>query len=118
MARYAIRARRGGTFGVYDLVNKWFVETGLTTRGEAEQAIALREEGDALPKPVKVDSRTCFGISYYATEEDAERVGAYIAKRGDTYNGGWYHGMPCGRDASWDYTNKETNQKLYAVTTA
>ena len=70
MARYAIRARRGGTFGVYDLVNKWFVETGLTTRGEAEQAIALREEGDALPKPVKVDSRTCFGISYYDTEEE------------------------------------------------
>jgi len=35
-------------------------------------------------------------------------------KMGSTFNGGWFHGMPCGRDASWD---KEVDgRKLYACT--
>lgn len=68
--------------------------------------------------PVKSDSRICFGIEWFATEEEAEAFGEEVRKRGDRYNGGWFHGMACGRDYSFDHVDKETSKKLYAVTTA
>jgi len=70
-----------------------------------------------LPQPVKVDSRICFAISYYATEADANLVAADVQRRGQTYNGGFFHGMPCGRDPFRDYDDPVLG-RLYAVTGA
>ncbi len=66
------------------------------------------------PKPVKTDSRICFGISYFKTEADA----LAFAKGGTGYyNGGFFHGEPCGRASSHDHVDPE-HGKLYAVTTS
>jgi len=69
------------------------------------------------PTPVKRESRICFGISFFATEADADAAAAIVRKRGDTYNGGWYDGMPCGRDTAFDHVDRDTGQQVYAVTT-
>lgn len=63
-----------------------------------------------LPTPVKTESRICFGISWFATEEEADRYAAYVREQGITYNGGFFHGRPCGRDRDWD------RDGLFAVT--
>lgn len=68
-------------------------------------------------KPAKRDSRICFGIEYYLTEEEAIERGKEVRKRGDTYNGGLLDGAPCGRDTQWDYEDPELGM-LYAVTVA
>lgn len=70
------------------------------------------------PVPVKRDSRICFGIHYFATEADAKAAAAIVRKRGDTYNGGHFHGMPCGRDTGFDHVDRDTGEKVYAVTVA
>ena len=67
-----------------------------------------------LPKPVHSSSRICFSIYYFAAEADADYYGHYIKACGYTYNGGYYHGRPCGRDPGHDYT--KDGVKLYAVT--
>jgi hypothetical protein len=67
------------------------------------------------PTPVKTDSRICFGIAYFTTMIDADKFAAIVRKRGDTYNGGFFHGMACGRDKTWDYID-ETLGQLFAVT--
>lgn len=67
------------------------------------------------PVPVKTESRICFGIAWYTSQEDALRASALVRKHGDTYNGGFYHGMPCGRDKGFDYVDP-THGQLYAVT--
>jgi hypothetical protein len=76
--------------------------------------MAKRKIAPKLPEPVKVDSRICFGIYYFASEDDAQRWAE--AHKGSTYNGGWFHGMPCGRDKTWDHVDRDTGQQLYAVT--
>jgi hypothetical protein len=68
-----------------------------------------------LPQPVKTDSRICFSIQYFSTEQDADTFAAYVRDRGITYNGGWFHGMACGRDKTWDHVDPTLGQ-LYAVT--
>lgn len=68
-----------------------------------------------LPKPAKTDIRICFSIYYFMTEEGARQYNEYVEEQGFTYNGGFYHGRPCGRDPSWDYEDKELGS-LYAVT--
>ncbi len=72
----------------------------------------------AVPKgfvpPVEVDSRICFGIQWFETEEAADAYAAEVKRKGITYNGGFYHGMPCGRDTGWD--KEKDGRKLYAVT--
>ena len=68
-----------------------------------------------IPTPDKIDSRICFAINYFTSEVDADRFAADVVRRGITYNGGWFDGMPCGRDTTWDYTD-DTLGKLYAVT--
>jgi hypothetical protein len=68
-----------------------------------------------LPKPVKTDSRICFSISYFASEADAAVYAAYVREQGYDYNGGWFHGMPCGRESSRDYVDPVLGP-LYAVT--
>lgn len=64
---------------------------------------------------MKIDSRICFSIEYFVTEVEADAYALIVRKRGDTYNGGFFHGMPCGRDKTWDYTD-ETLGPLFAVT--
>lgn len=68
----------------------------------------------ALPQYIELDPRICFSIFYFKTEAEADEYHKYIRKQGYTYNGGFYHGRPCGRDISWD---KEVDgKKRYAVT--
>lgn len=64
---------------------------------------------------VKHDSRVAFGIDFYDSEAEADAAGA---KDCGTYNGGYFHGRACGRDKSFDHTDRATGKKLYAVTVA
>ena len=66
------------------------------------------------PQPVDVDVRICFGIAWYASEEDAQKADEVTRKQGNTYNGGFYHGVICGREESWD--REVDGKKRYAVT--
>ncbi len=68
-----------------------------------------------MTRPVKTDSRNAFAIQYFLTEEAALEYAAHVKRQGYCYNGGMFHGMPCGRDSGWDYVDKELGQ-LYAVT--
>lgn len=68
-----------------------------------------------LPTPVKLDSRICFGIAYFSSETDADRYAKHVRSKGMTYNGGYFDGMPCGRDKSWDHVDP-TLGPLFAVT--
>ena len=63
----------------------------------------------------KVDVRICFALAWFKTEAEAKVFAEEVEKSGATYNGGFYHGMTCGRDKSWDYKDEELGQ-LYAVT--
>ena len=54
-------------------------------------------------RPADIDSRICFGIYFYDSEEKARIATLITQVQGNTYNGGWFHGMPCGRDTSFDY---------------
>jgi hypothetical protein len=76
-----------------------------------------RVKKSTVPVPVKTDSRICLGISYFLSEADAQAYAQEIVRRGHTYNGGFFHGMQCGREESRDYLDDELGQ-LYAVTTA
>lgn len=69
------------------------------------------------PEPVKFDSRTCFGLAWYTTEADAARAGQAERDAGHTVNGGFLHGMPCGRAPEHDHVDPALGQ-LYAVRTA
>lgn len=83
----------------------------------AEKAAAAAQRSlliEAIPRHVKIDSRICFSIYYYDSEEKADEAGKLVRQLGYTYNGGMFDGMPCGREPSWDYT--EDGKKLYAVT--
>lgn len=64
---------------------------------------------------VKRESRICFGISYFATEAEAETYAAQVKAAGRTYNGGFFHGMPCGRDKAFDHVDPVHGQ-VFAVT--
>ena len=54
-------------------------------------------------RPADIDSRICFGIEFYDSEEKAGYATLITKVQGNTYNGGWFHGMACGRDTSFDY---------------
>jgi hypothetical protein len=69
-----------------------------------------------LPVPVKSEQRICFGIDWYATEADAKIAAEDVKRRGRTYNGGFFHGKPCGRDTSWDIKGPSGDVLLFAVT--
>ncbi len=64
--------------------------------------------------PVDTDNRMAFGVLYFDSEEDANEAAAQVRDAGRTYNGGWFHGMPCGRDRGFDRIAGGT--RLYAVT--
>lgn len=84
------------------------------------QERAIRDARETLPSPVRSESRTAFGLLYFATEAEAEIYGEHVLQRGDTYNGGFYHGMACGRDRSFDHDAVIEGQtvRLYAVSTS
>ena len=66
---------------------------------------------------VDSESRICFALEWYDSEEEAEKRGKQVEEKGDTYNGGWNHGRLCGRDRGFDRI-LDDGKKLYAVTTA
>lgn len=78
------------------------------------EAMKMAEAG-TVPAPVKRSSRICFSIAFFKSEADAMLYDAYVRKLGRTYNGGYFHGMACGRNNSFDYIDPEHGQ-LYAVT--
>jgi len=63
----------------------------------------LKRLGKMAGHPADIDSRICFGIHFFDTEEKARYATLITKVQGNTYNGGWFHGMPCGRDTSFDY---------------
>ena len=67
------------------------------------------------PGAVAHDSRICFGITFFATAEAADAYAAKVRAAGTTYNGGWFHGMACGRDTGWDVT-RDGKTLFFAVT--
>ena len=71
-----------------------------------------------LPTPAKSESRTCFGVEYFTSEADADRYAQQVRDSGQTYNGGFFHGLPCGRSAAMDHTDPATGVRYYAVTVA
>ena len=63
------------------------------------------------------DTRLCFGIDWFASEEDAMAAHELVSKDGATYNGGYFHGMACGRDQHHDREHPETGKVIaWAVT--
>lgn len=64
---------------------------------------------------VRYDGRICFGIAFFDSEESAMEYHEEVRQEGRTYNGGWFHGMPCGRNKQWD-TEDESGRMQYAVT--
>lgn len=69
-----------------------------------------------LDQAVDRDERICFGIVWFATEDLANKYAAQVRKEGRTYNGGFFHGMPCGRDTSWDQKDESGKVIAFAVT--
>lgn len=67
-----------------------------------------------LEKAVLRDERICFGIVWFDNEKDAKAYDREVRKRGSAYNGGDFHGMPCGREKLRDM--EKDGKKLYAVT--
>jgi len=70
---------------------------------------------DPPTSPAKVSERICLSIIFCSSEADAEKLAERVEARGDTYNGGWLHGCPCGREPKRDYTD-ESGTRWYAVT--
>jgi len=64
---------------------------------------------------VYYDGRICFGIALFDDESKADAYDTKVRAKDTRYNGGWFHGRPCGRDKSWD-TDHESGIKLFAVT--
>lgn len=99
-----------------------------------QKSTLLKRLAKLVGHPADIDSRICFGIYFYDSEEKARIATLITQVEGNTYNGGFFHGMACGRDTSFDYivTQETLNQarpndslitqkikvgtKLYAVT--
>jgi hypothetical protein len=64
---------------------------------------------------VRRQERTCFGILWFASEEEADRAAAAVAAANLRYVGGFSDGARCGRAPSWDYLTPK-GQPRYAVT--
>ena len=68
-----------------------------------QRGTLLERLGKLSGRPADIDSRICFGIHFYDSEEKARYATLITQVQGNTYNGGWFHGMACGRDTSFDY---------------
>jgi hypothetical protein len=73
-------------------------------------------QAETSPKAVKKESRIAFGISYFATEVDANAYAVRVREQGLTYNGGFLHGVLWGRAPHFDHRDRATGQRLFAVT--
>ena len=59
------------------------------------------------------ESRTCFRITWFESEEIAAVYAEYVKARRWAYNDGWFRDLVCGRDKTWDKI--ASGRKLYAV---
>lgn len=98
------------------LANQYFSSKGIDLTDAERRALSIRLFKIA-GEPADRDSRSCFGVYYYDSEMKADVASLAVRLRGDSYNGGWFHGMPCKRDKSFDEKNKD-GVNLYAVTVA
>ena len=64
---------------------------------------------------IRTEQRICFGLKYFDDEAEAQAEGDRMRKAGYTFNGGWFHGKPCGRETQFDYFDKEIGKELFAV---
>lgn len=88
----------------------------MTKRQRDPAREALQAEYAALRnRAVRSEERICFGLAWFTTEAEAERLGELNRSLGNTVNGGWYDGMVCGRSSEFDY--KGDGQTLYACRT-
>lgn len=60
------------------------------------------------------DGRICLAVLYFDSLSDAELIAQKVKEKGLSYNGGWFDGMPCGRESARDYIDKD-GIKWYAV---
>lgn len=90
-----------------------YLDSTIELNDKERHALAARLLAIA-GEPADRDSRSCFGVYFYDHEAKALVADLGIRVRGDTYNGGFFHGMPCGRDRSFDHADSN----FYAVTTA
>jgi hypothetical protein len=60
------------------------------------------------------DGRISLSVLYFESLADAELIAKEVKEQGCSYNGGWFDGMPCGREPARDYLNEGI--KWYAVT--
>lgn len=72
-----------------------------------------KDEIKAFNKHSLFEGRIAFCLRWYATEELAKLAAEYVRKSGRSYNGGYFHGKPCGREESFD--TERDGQKLFAV---
>lgn len=70
---------------------------------KAKMASLYKRLAEAKGPKKDMDSRSCFGIEYYDSEDKALYATLLTKLMGNTYNGGFFHGMPCGREKSFDY---------------
>ena len=61
------------------------------------------------------DGRICFSVLYFDSLSDAELIAEKVKEKRSSYNGGWFDGMPCGREPARDYQDAD-GIKWYAVT--
>ena len=79
---------------------------GDKTLTPTQRGTLLRQLAKVAGKPADIDSRICFGIEFFDSEDKAHAAHLVSRLQGNTYNGGWFHGMACGRDSSFDYVVK------------
>jgi hypothetical protein len=69
----------------------------------------------AAPQAFIISPRPSMTVFYFVREAEAEDFAGQVELEGRVYNGGFFDGMPCGRETSRDFTNQQ-GVKLYAVT--
>jgi hypothetical protein len=77
---------------------------------------AERKEYEALLDKAQKDPRICLSVAYFDSKADAERFGELSRKAGNEYNGGWFHGMACGREPGRDFVAQASGTPRYAAT--
>ena len=87
------------------------IAKGTLELPKAKMNALYQRLGKACGPAKDIDSRICFGIQYYDSEEKAHIYSLISRMQGNTYNGGWFHGMACGRDTSFDYVVTEEHLK-------
>lgn len=75
---------------------------------------AERQEFNELERVSQSEPRICFNMRIFNQENHANRYGELVRKLGYTYNGGYFHGMACGREPARDYM--EGGWKQFVVT--